>query len=232
MHDLTPNEGKKLEIEVDGQKWARFPVKTHVVFKGENIVNIAKKYAKPYLMPSDLLFSSEKVIAITQGRAYNIKDVKPSKIAKLLVKFVFKSPYGIGLKNPVTMELAIREIGLPKILAAAVVSAITKPFGIRGVFYKIAGGDINAIDGPCPHTLPPYNQFASLGPKNPDQIAKKLKKELGSSTVIVDANDLGVRVLGRSSEKISKEFCEKVFKDNPLGQSQEQTPLCIVRKIN
>jgi len=48
--------------------------------------------------------------------------------------------------------------------------------------------------------------------------------------VIIDANDLGVNVLGKSNKNISDDFCQKVFKDNPLGQASEQTPLCIVRK--
>jgi len=49
--------------------------------------------------------------------------------------------------------------------------------------------------------------------------------------VVIDANDLGVEVLGRSHpDKISVDFCKQVFRDNPLGQCSEQTPLCIVRK--
>jgi hypothetical protein len=48
--------------------------------------------------------------------------------------------------------------------------------------------------------------------------------------VIIDANDLGANVLGRSSKNITDTFCKGVFKDNPLGQASEQTPVCIVRK--
>jgi hypothetical protein len=32
------------------------------------------------------------------------------------------------------------------------------------------------------------------------------------------------------NKDITDDFCKKVFKDNPLGQTKEQTPLCIVRK--
>lgn len=230
MDDLTPNEGKNLAIEVDHKKWQRFPIKTHVITKDDDIFKVVKKYAEPHHQKGDLLFISERVVAITQGRSYKIEDIKPSKTAKLLTKFVFKSPYGIGLKSPVTMELAIREVGALRIFAAAFVSAITKPFGVRGMFYKIAGGGINAIDGPCSYTLPPYHKYATLGPNDPDKVAKKLKNVLGNSVIIIDANDLGVEILGRSSEKISISWAKKIFKDNPLGQSREQTPLCLVRK--
>lgn len=228
--DLTPNEGKNLEIKVGNKKWARLPIKTHVITKDDDIFEVVKKYTKPHLEKGDLLFISERVVAITQGRSYKIEDINPSKTAKLLTKFVFRSPYGIGLKSPVTMELAIREVGSWRIFMAAFISAITKPFGVRGMFYKIAGGGINAIDGPCSYTLPPYNKYATLGPENPNKVARELKKILGNSVVIIDANDLGVNILGRSSEKISEAWSEKIFKDNPLGQSREQTPLCIVRK--
>ncbi len=108
---------------------------------------------------------------------------------------------------------------------------VTKPFGVKGLFYKIVGKNINAIDGPCSYTLPPYNQYAKLGPKEPKKTAKKMKEILGCEVVIIDANDLGVAVLGKSSDEISDEFCKEVFRDNPLGQSGEQTPLCLVRRV-
>lgn len=232
MNDLTPNAGKKLTIETTSGVCARLPIKTHVVTDTDNILDIVKRYAEPHLMDGDMLFISERIVAISQGRAYPIKDIHPSPLAKLLVKFVHKSPYGIGLGSPWTMELAIREAGALRILLAAFAAAVTKPFGMRGVFYKVVGNNINAIDGPCDYTLPPYNEYAKLGPANPDKVARDLKAALGHDVVIIDANDLGVAVLGKSDSNISDDFCKAVFKDNPLGQSTEQTPLCIVRKIS
>lgn len=229
--DLKPNKDKKLIIEVEGRKFARYPVKTHTIKKNDDIFEVIRKYAGDYLQKNDLIFISERIVAISQGRAYPIADIKPSKLAKFLVKFVHKSPYGIGLGSPWTMELAIREAGAPKIIFAAIISVITKPFGAKGLFYKIVGNNINAIDGPCSYTLPPYNKYAKLGPKDPDQVAKSLKEKLGYEVVIVDANDLGVAILGKSSREIDTEWCKAVFRDNPLGQSTERTPICIVRKI-
>jgi len=231
LNELKPNVGKNLHIEVSGQKYARFPIKTHVITEGDDIVEVCKKYVGPYLQNGDLLLISERIVAISQGRAFPIKDIKPSPLAKFLVKFVHKSPYGIGLGSPWTMELAIKEGGAFRIIIGALVAAITKPFGIRGVFYKVVGKNINAIDGPCDYTLPPYNQYAKLGPAEPEKVAKKLKSEINHDVVIIDANDLGVAVLGKSSNDISDDFCKNVFRDNPLGQSSEQTPLCIIRKI-
>jgi F420-0:gamma-glutamyl ligase-like protein len=230
--ELKPNTGKNLAIQVDGQNYARFPVKTHIIKDSDNIIEVCKKYAKPFLQKGDMLFISERIVAISQGRAFPIKDIKPSPFANLLVRFVTKSPYGIGLGSPWTMELAIREAGIFRIVIGVLAAAATKPFGLKGIFYRVVGKNINAIDGPCDYTLPPYNKYAKLGPAEPGKVAKKLKAELGNDVVIIDANDLGACVLGRSSKEISDDFCKKVFKDNPLGQTSEQTPLCIVRKRN
>ncbi len=228
--DLKPNVGKNLIIEVAGEKWERLPIKTHVITKDDDIYKVVKKYASPYLKSGDILFISERIVAISQGRAWPIKDIKPSFFAKFLSKFVHKSPYGIGLGSPWTMQLAIKEAGIFRIMIGVFASVVTKPFGIKGVFYRVVGKNINAIDGPCDYTLPPYNGYAKLGPKDPEKIAKNLSKEINGKVVIIDANDLGVAILGRSDKNTTIDFCKSVFKDNPLGQGSEQTPLCIVRK--
>jgi len=231
MTELAPNPEKKLTIVVGNDHYARLPIKTQVVKEGDDMKTLVREYALPHFQDGDLLFISERIVAIAQGRAYPIKDIHPSGLAKFLVRFVHKSPYGIGLGSPWTMELAIREAGAPRILLAALAATLTKPFGIRGVFYRVIGNNINAIDGPCDYTLPPYNEYAKLGPAKPNEVASHLALTLGHPVVIIDANDLGVTVLGKSNAEISDSFCKAVFKDNPLGQSTEQTPLCIVRRV-
>ncbi len=129
------------------------------------------------------------------------------------------------------MELAIKEAGALRIMIGCLVAVVTKPFGMRGVFYRVVGKNINAIDGPCSYTLPPYNEYAKLGPAEPEKVAKQLSQEIHCDVVIIDANDLGVAVLGKSNKQVTDAFCQAVFRDNPLGQSTEQTPLCLVRKV-
>ncbi|MCL2508932.1 MAG: coenzyme F420-0:L-glutamate ligase [Oscillospiraceae bacterium] len=228
---LLPNEDKQLEISTKYGDYYRYPVKTHVVMSGDSLTDVIDEYVKPYLIDGDMIFMSEKIVAISQGRAFDIDDIKPSRLANVLYKFVYKSPYGIGLGSPWTMELAIRDIGVPRILFAAMCSAVTKPFGVRGVFYKIVGDKGRAIDGPCDYALPPYNHYAKLAPKDPDDVAAKLERHCGHKVVIMDANDLGREVLGVSDKSISKDMCKEIFRDNPLGQTSEQTPIAIVRKI-
>jgi hypothetical protein len=238
---LAPNPGKELVVERENEKpknekragIARYPVRTHVVTAEDRLEDIVRRYALPHLRPGDLLAISERIVAITQGRAFAIRDIHPSRWARFLVRFVHKSPYGIGLGSPWTMELAIREAGLPRMLVAAAAAAATKPLGIRGVFYRVVGTHINAIDGPCDYTIPfpSGDRYAKLGPKDPSRVAEHLAREMGVDVAIIDANDLGVNVLG-VSEGVDAGFVRAVFRDNPLGQTTEQTPMAIVRMIS
>ena len=228
--NLLPNEGKELMISTKYGDFYRYPVKTHVVVSGDSLKDILDEYVAPHLTSGDMVFISEKIVAISQGRAFDIDDIHPSRLAHPLSRFVYKSPYGIGLGSPWTMELAIREIGLAKIFLAAFCSAVTKPFGIRGVFYKIVGDKGRAIDGPCDYTIPPYNHFAKLAPKDPDKVAAALQAHCGCAVVVMDANDIGRDVLGVSDKGIDIEMCKEIFRDNPLGQKSQQTPIAIVRK--
>lgn len=227
-----PNPGKELVIEVRGfGRYARYPVKTHVVAVGEDLPGVLTRYVAGKLQKDDYLFLSEKLVAICQGRAFDIDRITPRPLARFLCRFVYHSPYGIGLGSPWTMELALRDAGVPRILLAAFFSALTKPLGIRGVFYRVAGVKARAIDGPCDCTIPPYNHYAKMAPAAPNQAAQALSERLGCPVVIIDANDLSVEVLGRSSRRISPKFCRQVFRDNPLGQSSQSTPMAIVRRL-
>ena len=224
------NEGKKLAIEIDGVSYLRIPVKTHVVMREDNLFEVLDKYTKDVRQPGDIIFVSEKVVAITQGRAFPISEIKPGWFARFLVKFVYKSPYGIGLGSPYTMQLAVEDVGVPRLLLGCAAALVTKPFGIRGVFYKVCGPRAYAIDGPCDCTIPPYNRYAKMAPKNPDKVARKLKEKLGNEVIVLDANDLNVDILGKSSKDLDVKFLKALFKDNPLGQNSQQTPVAIVRK--
>ena len=228
--EFQANEGKNLAIEINGEKYLRIPVKTHVVMREDDLFEVVNKYTKDIRKEGDIIFCSEKIIAITQGRSFPISEIHPSKLAKFLVKFVYKSPYGIGLGSPYTMQLAIEDVGVPRILLGCFCAAVTKPFGIRGVFYKVCGQKADAIDGPCEYTIPPYNQYAKMAPKNPDKVARTMKEKLGNEFIVLDANDLNVDILGKSSKNLDEKFLKALFKDNPLGQSSQQTPIAIVRK--
>jgi F420-0:gamma-glutamyl ligase len=226
------NEGKSLEVTIDGVTFERIPIKTHVVLEGEVLLDVVEKYAAALLEDGDLLFVTEKIVAITQGRAYPLETIKPRKLAVTLSKYVTKTSHGIGLGIPQTMEMALRECGTPRILFAAAVAAVTKAFGRRGDFYRIAGPKARAIDGPTKNTIPPYDSQVVLGPARPNEVAREIQQRLGKrvDVLIVDINDFGGNILGSTVDRATNELAVRILKDNPLGQDRQSTPIGIIRR--
>ncbi|MCI9234892.1 coenzyme F420-0:L-glutamate ligase [Anaerotruncus sp. 1XD42-93] len=225
------NPEKNETITVDGVEYRRLCIKTHVITDQDNIVEVADKYASSLVQEGDILFITEKAVACTQKRAIPIDQIHPRPLARFLSRFVLRTPYGIGLAMPETMEMALRECGTIRILFAAAISAVGKLFGIRGWFYNIAGYKARSIDGPCDFTLPPYNHYVVLGPDKPDEAAADISKKVGVPVAITDINDLEGQILGTSDRSMDRDLLCKILKDNPLGQCSEQTPMGIIRRV-
>lgn len=225
------NAGKALTVEVDGAKYSRIPIRTRVVMPGDDLDAFIREYATGVVVPGDTLFVTEKIVAITQRRSYLVEEIRPRRLAIFLSKFVVRTPYGIGLGMPETMEMALRECGTIRILFAAAVSAVTKLFGRKGDFYRIAGDKARAIDGPTSGTIPPYNKAVVLGPERPREVARHIKELIGGSAevAVVDINDLGGNILGSTLDKAGEKRLVAILKDNPLGQGHQSTPLGVVR---
>jgi len=225
-----PNEDRALHATVAGNVYARHPARTHLVTDADVAAEVVSRYTLP--LPRDVAFVavSERMVAITQGRSHPMMEIRTSWLARLLVRYVTRPGYGIGLGTAQTMQLAIEEVGAPRILLAAAVSAVTKPFGVHGLFYRVAGPQAAAIDGPTSYTIPPYNQAATLGPRDPNGAARRISEAIGVPVAIIDANDAGCNVLG-ASNGLDRKLVARLFADNPLGQAREQTPICVVRSV-
>jgi F420-0:gamma-glutamyl ligase-like protein len=230
---MQANEGKALEASVDGKSYARIPLRTRVVMPNDDLDAVVAEYAKDSVQPGDLLFVTEKIVAITQGRSYRLDEITPRPLARFLSKYVVRTSYGIGLGMPETMEMALRECGTLRFLFAAGVSVITKAFGRRGDFYRIAGDKARAIDGPTKNTIPPYNEAVVLGPKNPREVALRVQKLVGADVdvAVVDINDIGGNILGSTLDKAGERRLVQILGDNPLGQATQSTPMGIVRAV-
>nr|HPN26926.1 coenzyme F420-0:L-glutamate ligase [Candidatus Cloacimonas sp.] len=92
-----------------GVRFERIPVKTKILTPQDKISDIIKEYALPLMKPGDILTISESPLAITQGRAIPVSEIRVSPLAKLLSRYVAKVPYGIGLGAPTSMQCAIEE---------------------------------------------------------------------------------------------------------------------------
>ena len=226
----TANPGKALIRAVDGVDYLRIPIKTHLITRNDNMADVVTQYAKGRMRPGDILFLSEKAVACTQGRAIPVENIRPRKLAVTLSRYVTKTPAGIGLGIPETMEMALRECGTLRILFAAFCSVVGKLLGKRGWFYIVAGPKARGIDDPTEGTIPPYDHYVVLAPADPRGTAKKLAQALGHPVAIVDINDLGANILACSEKEPSLNWLAKALGDNPLGQGGECTPMGILRR--
>ena len=82
--DFYANEGKNVTIQAGGKTYARHAITTHFVQVGESYIDLIEKYVKPVYQPGDILSSSEKVIALCQGRIVTEDECKPGFWAKVL----------------------------------------------------------------------------------------------------------------------------------------------------
>lgn len=229
--DLKANENKKVEIEVDGQVYNRYAIKTHHIKLGENYVELVEKYIKPVYQEGDFITISEKIISLCQKNVVYKKDMKLTWLAKFLSKFAMRTEAGIGVDCPYKMQFAIDLCGPFKVIYAAIAGGIGKLFGKKGIFYKIVGREVAELDGFYGKNFPEYADFGIMLPKEPTKVCNEISEKTGVECVIIDANDFGVDILGKSDGvQLSEETLEKILKDNPAGQSNQQTPMILIRK--
>ena len=225
------------EISINGVEYLRIPVRTKLILKDDDLLKALEdgfRNSGLNLQNGDLIFVSEKAVSASQGRYYLLDrgEIRPRRLAKFLSRFVTKTPAGIGLGMPETMECALWECGVIRILFAAFIGALGKLFGRKGDFYRIAGPKARSIDGPTNGTIPPFNRAVSLGPMNPESVAGKISDRFSTPAAIVDINDLGGNILGMSDNIFwNKDLLLQILSDNPLGQGCQQTPLGIIRKL-
>ncbi len=229
--EFVANEGKNVEIEVNGVTYMRHAIKTHFVQQGESYIDIFEKYVSPLYQEGDIVSSAEKIIALCQGRVVRRDELKIGFWAKLLSKFASHPDTGVGVGETIKMQYAIKKAGLLKVLWASFAGGVCKVFGRKGVFYEIVGQEVAGLDGFYDHVWSEYRDIGIENPENPSGVCDEIKEKLGISTMIVDANDLGQEILGYSSDiTLTEEELLGLIRDNPTGQGQQTTPIILIRK--
>lgn len=216
---------------VDGADYERFAAQTHLIGFGEDLAVVLKKYALLKMRKGDWLALSEKVVSVAQNNVRHISTVRVGWLAKLVVKGVKKYKNDKGWDSPPKMQLVVEAAGTPRVLLAMALGALGKLFGIRGVFWRVVGERLGEIDGFNPAVMPPYNEWAALPPLRPEKTCDDLEKSIGYPVIIIDGNDINVKVIAMSSGMpLNKATARLVLLDNPMGQEREMTPFIIVRK--
>ena len=130
------------------------------------------------------------------------------------------------------MQFAINVCGLPKILWAAFRAAIDKLRGVHGTFYRIAGLEVSGLDGFYGEDIPEYEHMGVRIPENPAGVCDEIYEKTGIVSMIVDANDLNVEMLGHCSQlKESDGELLELIRDNPAGQDRQLTPFILIRPV-
>lgn len=232
--EFAPNKGKRLESTVDGVTYLRLPIKTRLIQKDDNLMQLLEEYVQPHVTPGDIFFISEKIVCICQGRMIRRDAVKTSWLARFLASKVRNyegTPEfrGLGHGTAPAMQLVIEEAGYLRVLFAAAVSALTRAW-LPGAFYFLIGKQAKSVDCPMSWTIKPFDEYAKRAPLAPQKVAREIKEKLGIETVIVDANYRGAFSLGKSTSAISEKFIRTLLSDNPAGQDSEMTPFFLIRK--
>lgn len=231
--EFVSNEGKKVEIEVQNEIYLRHAIKTKFINTNDDYMQIIKEYVLEIYQKGDIISISEKIISICQNRIIKREDIKISFWAKFLSKFASHPDTGIGVGEPIKMQYAINKVGLIKVLFASFISAITKLFGKKGVFYEIIGQEVSGLDGFYDHVWKEYKDIGIEIPEKPNEVCNEIKENLGISCMIVDSNDFGQVILGKSSDiTLSEDILIQIIRDNPAGQGKQRTPIILIRKKN
>lgn len=215
----------------DGKQYDRFAVQTHFVAVGEDQAKLVEKYVRPLYQEGDMLSFGAKVMCMCVKSVRDIKDVKPGFWANLMWRFAGINHTGVGMHEPHKLQLVIDMVGLPRVLLAAFLSAVTKPFGKKGVFYEVCGKGVGGIDGfYFRSSFEVYKKLALINPENAQELCDDLYAKTGIPVVLMDANDIQRDMLAKCKGfPLTDNQIQDAMIDNPSGQGDELTPFIIIR---
>jgi F420-0:gamma-glutamyl ligase len=213
-------------VRLGGTDYLRLPLHTRWLTEADDVVLALKEHLEVAQL-GDTVAVSEKVVVLLTGRALDISTMQPGWLARQLAGHVRCRTDSKGLSVPEKMEYVVRAIGSGRVLAAAVAGAVTRPLGMRGTFYRLAGSVARDIDG----GRPPYEHllFPPLDTSAAQQICTDLEQALGIGVGIVDLNDFGGSIRAVSDKSLPAATLAAVLDDNPMGQRLRSTPFVIVR---
>ena len=202
------------------------PVPTKIITPEDRLLQIIADYAGPCLQPGDILALAESVVAITQGRLIRPEQVKPTPWAVALARFVSQDG---SLSSPYAMQVIMNESGALRTVLAFCTAVLTRlVFGRRGDFYRLAGRQASLVDD-VTGNMPPFDKHIVLGPNHPEQVVAEIREQFGVEAAIVDANDLGRTQILAATSGACQKLLLKVFRANPAGNADQQTPIVIIR---
>lgn len=227
--DVKPSK----HVTVDGVAYEQIPLHMpRLIEFSENLDDVLREYVMSHVQKGDWLAISSKVVSVSQNRVRHISTVRVTPLARLIQKGVKKHKNMTAWSKPEKIQVAIEEAGVWRIIPAMIIGGIGKIFGIRGLFWIIAGNRVSEIDGFIPEDMPPYTEWAVLPPANPQGVCNHIEKEFGVPALLSDANFINVKMLAVSpGTGITHKTARKILLNNPFGQGDKMTPFILIRKV-
>lgn len=202
------------------------PIPTHLLTHLDTPVEVVKRYVAPHAQPQDVITLGETPVAIMQGRWRHPTTIQPGWLARRLCYYFLPTS---SLATACGMQALVDIVGPWRVFFAFVGGALMKALFRRGGgFYQLAGEQARLIDD-VTGTLPPYDQFIVLGPKDPQAVVDEIRKATGLEAAIVDVNDLRAVKILSATVGVDQQLLTQALIDNPAGNADEQTPLVLVR---
>lgn len=231
---MSPREPRPRTVVVDGRTFERVPVRTRVLLPGDDIASAIREHAGDELRPGDTVLLSESAVAIMQGRARDWRTIHPGRLARFLSSRVIRTSWGTGLRSPYAMQYAIELTGTWRILAAGAAHVAGRLLGRKGWFYLVAGLNARMMDAEHTMGVAEFHECCIPAPADPAGTVRAVKVALGGAVdvAIADINDIAPAwVVASTLPKDRARLLARSFDDNPLGQTDEKTPLGIWREV-
>lgn len=201
------------------------PIKTHILGSLDDPIGVLESYIPPNYLPTDILTIGESPLAVMQGRYIDYRNVKSNLISRILCKGFHPTS---SLATASGMQTLINISGPTRVIISWLIGGILKLFGVKGMFYRLAGEQARLIDD-ITGTTPPYDKSIVLGPKDTKTFCINAAKKLNVNVAVVDVNDLGrVKILSTSNVN-NTEIIKRSLTSNPAGNANQQTPLVLIR---
>ena len=222
------NQNKKELTQIPLKKnYMAIAVKTDLLGSFDNPIETVVNYCKEVTKKNDILTIGETPLAIMQGRYIAPQNLEYNFFSKILCYFFHPTS---SLATACGMQLLIDKIGVTRITFSLILGFLFKCIGVKGIFYRLTGFESSLIDD-ISGTVIPYDKSIVMGPIMTKLFCDKLSKQLEVEVAVVDVNDLGgVKILASSNKSVNN-ILKDILKVNPAGNSDEKTPIVLIRNI-
>jgi hypothetical protein len=230
---VSPAGPKPRTVVVDGRTFERVPIRTRVLMPGDDIAGAIREHAANQLRPGDVVLISESAVAIMQGRARDWRTIHPGRLARWMSDKVIRTSWGTGLRSPYAMQYAIELSGAWRMLLAGGAHVVGRAMGRKGWFYLVAGLNARMMDAEHTMGVAEFYECCIPAPADPPGTVRAVKEALGGAVdvAIADINDIAPAwVVASTLPKDRERLLARSFDDNPLGQTDEKTPIGLWRE--